>query len=214
MTVTRVRETPRTTKPYTEEQWATLLKVGEAIERDIGKHDVRLTMGGEPTFVSVDDMDGPEWNTLALGPEKRRLAGVLFRKLAHRFATGPLLHFGQGKWYPGEQLPRWALGCYWRKDGEPIWRNPQLYALESKPVGATVEAAHRFALAFAQRLQLDPDYLFPAYEDTWYYLLARAAAAQQRRGRRGQGEGSAGARAPGARLREGPRKLGRLRAAG
>ncbi len=170
MTVSRVRETPRTTKPYTEEQWATLLKVGEAIERDIGKHDVRLTMGGEPTFVSVDDMDGAEWNTLALGPEKRRLAGVLFRKLAHRFATGPLLHFGQGKWYPGEQLPRWALGCYWRKDGEPIWRNPQLYALESKPVGATVEAAHRFALAFAQRLQLDPDYLFPAYEDTWYYL--------------------------------------------
>ncbi len=170
MTVARVRETPRTTKPYTEEQWATLLKVGEAIESDIGKHDVRLTMGGEPTFVSVDDMDGPEWNTLALGPEKRRLAGVLFRKLAHRFATGPLLHFGQGKWYPGEQLPRWALGCYWRKDGEPIWRNPQLYALESKPVGATVEAAHRFALAFAQRLQLDPDYLFPAYEDTWYYL--------------------------------------------
>ena len=168
--VTRVRETPRTTKPYTEEQWATLLKVGEAIENDIGKHDVRLTMGGEPTFVSVDDMDGPEWNTLALGPEKRRLAGVLFRKLASRFATGPLLHFGQGKWYPGEQLPRWALGCYWRKDGEPIWRNPQLYALESKPVGATVEAAHRFALAFAQRLQLDPDYLFPAYEDTWYYL--------------------------------------------
>jgi uncharacterized protein (DUF2126 family) len=170
MTVTRVRETPRTTKPYTEEQWATLLKVGEAIERDIGRHDVRLTMGGEPTFVSVDDMDGPEWNTLALGPEKRRLAGVLFRKLANRFAAGPLLHFGQGKWYPGEQLPRWALGCYWRKDGEPIWRNPQLYALESKPVGATVEAAHRFALAFAQRLQLDPDYLFPAYEDTWYYL--------------------------------------------
>jgi uncharacterized protein (DUF2126 family)/transglutaminase-like putative cysteine protease len=170
MTVTRVRETPRTTKPYTEEQWATLLKVGEAIESDIGRHDVRLTMGGEPTFVSVDDMDGPEWNTLALGPEKRRLAGVLFRKLANRFATGPLLHFGQGKWYPGEQLPRWALGCYWRKDGEPIWRNPQLYALESKPAGATVEAAHQFALAFAQRLQLDPDYLFPAYEDTWYYL--------------------------------------------
>ncbi len=161
MTVSRVRETPRTTKPYTEEQWATLLKVGEAIERDIGKHDVRLTMGGEPTFVSVDDMDGAEWNTLALGPEKRRLAGVLFRKLAHRFATGPLLHFGQGKWYPGEQLPRWALGCYWRKDGEPIWRNPQLYALESKPVGATVEAAHRFALAFAQRLQLDPRLSFP-----------------------------------------------------
>ncbi|MDI1284564.1 MAG: transglutaminase family protein [Reyranella sp.] len=170
MTVVRVRETPRTTKPYTDEQWATLLKVGEAIERDISKGDVRLTMGGEPTFVSVDDMDGAEWNTLALGPEKRRLAGVLFRKLADRFAKKPLLHFGQGKWYPGEQLPRWALGCFWRKDGQPIWRDPHLTAVESKPVGATPEAAQRFALAIAERLQLNPGYLFPAFEDTWYYL--------------------------------------------
>jgi uncharacterized protein (DUF2126 family) len=170
MKVTRVRETPRTTKPYSDAQWAGLLAVGEAIERDMGRQDLRLTMGGEPTFVSVDDMDGAEWNTLALGPEKRRLAGVLFRKLADRFATGPLLHFGQGKWYPGEQLPRWALNCHWRKDGEAIWRNPHLYAVESKPAGATTDAAHRFALAFAQRLQLDPSYLFQAFEDTWYYL--------------------------------------------
>ncbi len=170
MTVRRVRETPRTTKPYTEEQWATLLKVGEAIESDIAKGDVRLTMGGEPTFVSIDDMDGAEWNTLALGPEKRRLAGILFRKLADRFAKKPLLHFGQGKWYPGEQLPRWALGCFWRKDGQPIWRDPHLTAVESKPVGATPESAQRFALAIAERLQLNPGYLFAAYEDTWYYL--------------------------------------------
>ena len=170
MKVSRVSETPRTTKPYSEEQWATLLGVGEAIERDIVKAGLKLTMGGEPTFVSVDDMDGAEWNTLALGPEKRRLAGVLFRKLADRFAQGPLLHFGQGKWYPGEQLPRWALGCHWRKDGQPIWRDPALTALESKPVGATPEIAQRFAAAFAERLQLDPGYLFQAFEDTWYYL--------------------------------------------
>ncbi|MPZ33255.1 MAG: IMP dehydrogenase [Rhodospirillales bacterium] len=170
MKVTRVRETPRTTKPYSDEQWAKLLAVGEAIEGDIGRHDLRLTMGGEPTFVSIDDMDGAEWNTLALGPEKRRKAGVLFRKLADRFASGPLLHFGQGKWYPGEQLPRWSLNCHWRKDGEAIWRDQHLYALEDKPTGATPEIAHRFALAFAHRLQLDPGYLFGAFEDTWYYL--------------------------------------------
>jgi uncharacterized protein (DUF2126 family)/transglutaminase-like putative cysteine protease len=170
MKVSRVRETPRTTKPYSDEQWARLLGVGEAIECDIAKAGLRLTMGGEPTFVSVDDMDGAEWNTLALGPEKRRLAGVLFRKLADRFAQRPLLHFGQGKWYPGEQLPRWALGCHWRKDGQPIWRDPALTAVESKPVGATPESAQRFAAAFAERLQLDPGYLFQAFEDTWYYL--------------------------------------------
>ena len=170
MQVRRVRETPRTTRPYTDAQWADLMAVGETIERDIGRLDIRLTMGGEPTFVSVDDMDGEEWNTLALGPEKRRLAGLLFRRLADRFAHGPLLHFGQGKWYPGEQLPRWALNCHWRRDGEPIWRNPALYALEARPTGATPEIARRFAQAFAERLQLDPGYLFDAFEDTWYYL--------------------------------------------
>jgi uncharacterized protein (DUF2126 family)/transglutaminase-like putative cysteine protease len=170
MTVSRILETPRTTKPYTDEQWQRLVALGDTIERDLSGGDVRLTMGGEPTFVSIDDMDGDEWNSLALGPEKRRLAGKLFRRLAERFAKGPLLHFGQGKWYPGEQLPRWALGCFWRKDGEPIWRDPSLIADDSRPIGATVEQAHRFALAFAQRLQLDPAYLFGAFEDTWYYL--------------------------------------------
>jgi uncharacterized protein (DUF2126 family)/transglutaminase-like putative cysteine protease len=170
MSVSRVRETPRTTKPYTEEQWEKLLGVGEAIERDIADAGLKLTMGGEPTFVSIDDMDGAEWNTLALGPEKRRMAGVLFRKLANRFSKGPLLHFGQGKWYPGEQLPRWALGCFWRKDGEVVWRNPALTAIESKPTGATPKIAQQFAQAFAERLQLNPGYLFDAYEDTWYYL--------------------------------------------
>jgi uncharacterized protein (DUF2126 family) len=170
MSVSRIRETPRTTKPYTDDQWQKLLDTGAKIESDISKADLRLTMGGEPTFVSIDDMDGAEWNTLALGPEKRRLAGILFRKLADRFAKGPLLHFGQGKWYPGEQLPRWALGCHWRKDGQPIWRDPALTAVEAKPTGATAATANRFAAAFAERLQLDPDYLFEAYEDTWYYL--------------------------------------------
>ena len=76
--------------------------------------DVRLTMGGEPTFVSIDDMEGDEWRTAALGPHKRRLAGDLLMRLKHRWAPGGLLHFGQGKLYPGEPLPRWALRCYWR----------------------------------------------------------------------------------------------------
>jgi uncharacterized protein (DUF2126 family)/transglutaminase-like putative cysteine protease len=170
MAVARVRETPRTTKPYADETWQRIVALGETIDHRLKRGDVRLSMGGEPTFVSIDDMDGAEWNTAALGPDKRRLAGRLFRRLASRFATGPLLHYGQGKWYPGEQLPRWALGCHWRRDGEPIWREPRLIAHEEKPIGATEELAGRFGRAFAERLQLDPGYLLPAFEDTWYYL--------------------------------------------
>ncbi|MBV9833246.1 MAG: transglutaminase family protein, partial [Alphaproteobacteria bacterium] len=132
MAVTRVRETPRTTKPYAEETWHKIVALGEAIDGRLQRGDVRLSMGGEPTFVSIDDMDGEEWNTAALGPDKRRLAGRLFRRLSSRFAHGPLLHYGQGKWYPGEQLPRWALTCHWRRDGEPIWREPRLIAHEEK----------------------------------------------------------------------------------
>ncbi|HJQ60293.1 MAG TPA: transglutaminase family protein, partial [Vineibacter sp.] len=170
MAVTRVRETPRTTKPYTEEAWRCIVDLGDAIDRDLNGDGMNLTMGGEPTFVSVDDMDGAEWNTEALGANKRRIAGHLFRALARRFGKGPLLHYGQGKWYPGEQLPRWALTSYWRRDGEPVWRDPRLFAHEEKPSGATPELAGRFAQVLAERLQVDPGFAVPAFEDTWYYL--------------------------------------------
>ena len=170
MKITRVLEAPRVTKPYTEEQWAEIERLGHRIDADLRTNDVRLTMGGEPTFVSLDDRDGAEWNTEAMGPNKRKLGSVLLRKLKAKYAPQGLVHLGQGKWYPGEQLPRWSLSCYWRKDGEPLWQNPALFADESVNYGATPAQAALFLKALAEKLGVDPKHVFPAYEDTWYYL--------------------------------------------
>jgi uncharacterized protein (DUF2126 family) len=170
MTLTRIREDPRVTLPYTGQQWQRIESLGARVDSDLFRDDVRLTMGGEPTFVSIDNMDGEEWNTAALGPEKRQLAGRLLDRLRDRFAPGGLLHYGQGKWYPGEPLPRWALTCYWRSDGIPLWLNRQLLANESTPGSFGASDAQRFARGLAQRLGLDPDYVNPAFEDPLHHL--------------------------------------------
>ncbi|MGD8859521.1 MAG: transglutaminase family protein [Myxococcales bacterium] len=170
MYVTRVLETPRVTKPYTDAQWQAIDALGEQVQRDLDTRDVRLTMGGEPTFVSIDDPDGPEWNTDAMGPTKHLLAEELLERLVSEYAPGGLRHFGQGKWYPGEQLPRWAYGCFFRRDGQPLWRNPELVARASRVYGHTSEDAQRFAERLAQRLEVGTQHLQPGFEDTWYYL--------------------------------------------
>ncbi|HTR68166.1 MAG TPA: transglutaminase family protein [Terriglobales bacterium] len=175
MSVTRIHEDPRVTKPYSDEQWAEIETLGHQVDAQIKAQDVRLTLGGEPTFVSIDDMDGEEWNMTALGPNKYRLAERLARRLRTRFAPGGLLHHGQGKWYPGESLPRWALGLYWRKDGQPVWRDPALSADETDPGKPAEhkpieEDARKFILELSQRLEVNPNHALPGYEDSWYYL--------------------------------------------
>jgi uncharacterized protein (DUF2126 family) len=170
MKVTRVWEAPRVTLPYTEEQWADIEALGHRVDADLRRNDVRLTQGGEPTFVSVDDRDGAEWNTEAMGPTKRLLSAQLMDKLRARYGAGGLQHYGQGKWYPGEQLPRWSLNLFWRKDREPLWTHPELFASEHKDYGVTEGQAQQFLAGVASRLGLDPQYVFPAFEDTWYYL--------------------------------------------
>ncbi len=170
MHVRRIHESPRVTKPYTEDQWSEIDALGHRIDRDLRSADVRLTMGGEPTFVSIDDIDAPEWNVAALGRHKRERAGELVRRLKKHFAAGGVLHCGQGKWYPGESLPRWALGCWWRHDGVPIWNEECLLADDSRDYGYTIEHAHRFIGSLATRLEVDPAYAIAAYEDVWYYM--------------------------------------------
>jgi len=169
MKVTRIYESPRVTLPYTPEQWQSIETLGRVIDQDLNKNDVRLTMGGEPTFVSLDDPDGVEWNFTAVSPKKRVLSGELIKRLRRRFAPGSLLHYGQGKWYPGEELPRWALGCYWRKDGVPIWKDDSLIADEAKDYGFQAPDAKALLARIAHVVGADPKYMLPAYEDAFYY---------------------------------------------
>ncbi len=170
MSVTRIHEDPRVTKPYSDEQWADIQALGQAVDQRLAAGDVRLTLGGEPTFVSIDDMDGAEWNTAALGKHKRERADVLIRRLSDRFAPGALLHFGQGKWYPGEPLPRWALGCFWRVDGEPVWHDPALIGDPAQAPGHSPDDARRFAGELVTRLGISAEHLIEGFEDAYYYL--------------------------------------------
>jgi uncharacterized protein (DUF2126 family)/transglutaminase-like putative cysteine protease len=168
--VTRIHEDPRVTKPYSDEEWQNIKALGSAVDEDLVKGDVRLTMGGEPTFVSVDDMNSEQWNTEALGQEKLKLAKDLLLRMKEKFGANGLLHYGQGKWYPGEEVPRWALGCFWRTDGDALWQNPELLARVDKDYQLNEEHAAQFSLAVSKKLGLDQKYVQPAYEDTLYYL--------------------------------------------
>ena len=170
MKVTRIYESPRVTKPYTEEQWSRIESLGHAIDADLEQHDVRLTMGGEPTFISIDDPDGPEWNFTATSPSKRILSDTLLKRLRIKFAPGSLVHYGQGKWYPGESLPRWAFGCYWRKDGLPIWQKDELIADEAANYQHTCEHSAGFIAALSARLGADPRWIMPGFEDPFYHV--------------------------------------------
>ncbi|MBA2588747.1 MAG: transglutaminase family protein [Alphaproteobacteria bacterium] len=170
MSVTRIKEPPRVTKPYTEEQWDEIEKLGDAVDLVLKNHDVRLTMGGEPTFVSIDDRSGAEWHIAAVGPTKRALADTLIRRLRDRFAQGGFLHYGQGKWYPGESLPRWAFGLYWRTDGVRLWKNAGRVAAEHKDHKPTLADAGALIAAVGKSLGLDASYVIPAYEDFWHHL--------------------------------------------
>jgi len=170
MEVRRVYESPRVTKPYSDAEWQSITDLGHRVDRELRRLDVRLTMGGEPTFVSIDDRDSAEWNTAALGRTKRRLAADLLWRLRRHYAPNGVAPFGQGKWYPGGQLPRWALGCYWRKDGEPAWRDVALFADERVDYGFTAADAETFLRLLATALVVPDSHIAAGYEDVWYYL--------------------------------------------
>lgn len=174
MRVDRMAEHPRITKPFSDESWSALLKLGHEVDASLRNGDVRLTMGGEPTFVSIDDFESGEWNTDAVGPTKRALADKLIRRLRDRFAPGGFLHYGQGKWYPGETLPRWTFSLYWRRDEKPIWSDTALIASEGVETQATHELAESLLKNIASKLGVEDRFVTAAYEDPAEWIVKEA----------------------------------------
>jgi uncharacterized protein (DUF2126 family) len=174
MKVSRVAEHPRITKPFSDEAWTALDALGRTVDESLAVGDVRLTMGGEPTFVSIDDFESAQWNTEAVGPMKRGLADRLIRRLRDRFAPGGFLHYGQGKWYPGESLPRWTFSLYWRNDETPIWQDAGLIAEEGADTEAGPAEAEKLVQGIAARLGVEPDMVTPAFEDPTEWIRKEA----------------------------------------
>ena len=171
MSVERIAEHPRITKPFSDDAWQELNALGRKVDEALDRGDVRLTMGGEPTFVSIDDFESGEWNIDAVGPTKRGIADRLIRRLRERFAPNGFLHYGQGKWYPGESLPRWTFSLYWRRDGKPIWSDAELIAEEDTDATAGSPEAGRLLTAIAGELDLDESFVVPAYEDPAEWII-------------------------------------------
>ena len=163
MSIRRLNEAPRLSKPFTEEAWLQVEQVAHRIDAELEAEDVRLTMGGEPTFVGIDEPESPQWNIDALGPMKRTRGLALIRCLRKKVAPGALLHFGQGKWYPGEPLPRWALSCSWRVDRVPVWQNIDLIGCEDQNYSFGAADALKFIEALTRRLQVSCEDILPAF---------------------------------------------------
>ncbi|MDE9366616.1 transglutaminase family protein [Luteipulveratus sp. YIM 133132] len=164
--VTRIHEDARVTKPYSEEQWRTVDTLGQQVDRLLTEYDVRLTMGGEPTFVSAGDTSSAQWESAADGDEKRSLARDLADRLKERWASHGLVHHGQGKWYPGEPLPRWQIRLTWRADGKPLWEHPELLDDPwGDPREIDPQTARDLAYAVATGLGVPTELALPAYED-------------------------------------------------
>jgi uncharacterized protein (DUF2126 family)/transglutaminase-like putative cysteine protease len=170
MQVSRLSETPRVTKPYAEEDWEGILKLGYAIDKRMHSNNMQLTLGGEPTFVSTENRESEEWNFGALGEHKYKISEKLLLDLKDKFAVYPALQYCQGKWYPGELIPRWSLNCYWRKDGEPLWKKPEFFSTDEAPRGYGYKEALQFTKKLVEDLRISDKFILPAYEDILYYI--------------------------------------------
>lgn len=173
MSVQRLDSQPTSLRPYTDSTWEKIDRLGRQVDEDLQKEKIKLTTGGEPTFVFLKDPDSPEWNLTADGGRKKEVAARLLYRLAAQFSPGGMLFHGQGKWYPGEPLPRWALSSFFRRDGKPLWNRPERLARLGETYTYQLSDAKRLLTKIAERLGLDAAALRPAVEDVFYDLWTR-----------------------------------------
>ncbi len=174
MTLKRVLDPPRPTLPLSQTQWEAVDRMGETVDDRFNQLNVGLTMGGEPTFVSVDNRDDPQWVTEALGEEKLKKGWELLTRLRKCFSPGSIAQAGQGKWYGGEPLPRWSLNSFWRPDGEPVWAHENLLANPTESGQTPPHAAKALLEKLGQELGLSPSRILPAYESNVGFPLSPA----------------------------------------
>lgn len=165
--VMRFDERPRVTLPYTESVWEDVLALGKEVDAQLVADDVRLSMGGEPTFVAIDNLESPQWNDDALGEQKLDRSGALLKLLREKFSPNGITTFAQGKWYPGEPTPRWALISHWRSDGEPIWKDANQVSMpgEKHKSKQTPDKTQAMMLFLCEELGIENAYVRALHED-------------------------------------------------
>ena len=185
MTVQRLGHEPRPRRPYTDEAWRDMRALGRAVDKKLSAQGIRLTMGGEPTWTSRRHPARKEWNEDALGTTKWQQGLRLANELLPRLAQGGLLMQRMGKHYPGESLPRWVLHLLWRRDGQPLWRDPAWLDTHEGAYVAVDERRldlpdrptpdpERFIHAFAGQIRLADVVTYPGYEDPWPVIFEEA----------------------------------------
>ncbi|MGZ3422858.1 MAG: transglutaminase family protein [Polyangiales bacterium] len=175
MSVARLGHEARPTAPYEPSVWAALVDAGDRVDRKLESIGVRLTMGGEPTFNARENTEEKEWKTDALGDDKWAKGVRLVEELRRRLAPHAAVLVKQGKHYPGESLPRWAMEVCGRRDGGVAWRGDVAIARPDRSIkGDGVELARRLADAIAERVGLKGKTI-PAYEDPWRHLQEEAS---------------------------------------
>lgn len=133
-----------------------LASVADKVDATFAAHGVRLTLGGEPTYIPVDPQ-GPEWSVTALGPTKLRYAYALADALIEQSLPNAVAIYSPGKFYPGEVNPRWAINLVWNRDGSPLV--PSLAEIKGRTTKLEAGIFERFRTQLNERLGIGDGWL-------------------------------------------------------